>query len=200
MSRKEIDRLEVVRRVLEKRLFQVKAAELIGLSTRQTRRLCSAYEHWGPTALASRKRGMPSNRRLPAELALRATAIVRELYSDFGPTLAREKLMELHGVHVGKETLRSWMMAAEIWLTRAKRLPKVHQPRHRRSCFGELVQIDGSPHTWFEDRAGSRRHSPSRLPRCPPALPACPARHRSIVLVRSRWGLEHRTVWRSDAS
>jgi hypothetical protein len=155
MSRKEIDRLEVVRRVLEKRLSQGKAAELIGLSTRQTRRLCSAYEQLGPAALASRKRGMPSNRRPPAELELRATAIVRELYSDFGPTLAREKLMELHGVHVGKETLRKWMTAAEIWLTRAKRLPKVHQPRHRRSCFGELVQIDGSPHAWFEDRGPS---------------------------------------------
>jgi len=155
MSRKEIDRLEVVRRVLERRLTQVKAAELMGLSTRQTRRLCSAYEQRGPSALASRKRGMPSNRRLPAELELRATAIVRELYGDFGPTLAREKLMELHGVHVGKETLRKWMTAAEIWLTRAKRLPKVHQPRHRRSCFGELVQIDGSPHAWFEDRGPS---------------------------------------------
>jgi len=152
MSRKEIDRLEVVRRVLEGRLSQVKAGQLMGLCTRQVRRLCTAYEQRGPVALASRKRGMPSNRRLPAELELRATAIIRELYSDFGPTLAREKLMELHGVHVGKETLRKWMTAAEIWLTRAERLPKVHQPRHRRSCFGELVQIDGSPHDWFEGR------------------------------------------------
>ena len=155
MSCKEIDRLEVVRRVLERRLSQVKAAELIGLSTRQIRRLCTAYEQLGPTALASRKRGKPSNRRLPAELELRATAIVRELYVDFGPTLAQEKLRELHGVNVARETLRKWMAAAGIWLTRAKRLPKVHQPRHRRSCFGELVQIDGSPHAWFEDRGPS---------------------------------------------
>jgi hypothetical protein len=155
MSRKEIDRLEVIRRVLERRLSQVKAAELIGLSTRQVRRLSTAYEQLGPTALASRKRGKPSNRRLPAELELRATAIVRELYVDFGPTLAQEKLKELHGVNVARETLRKWMAAAGIWLTRAKRLPKVHQPRHRRSCFGELVQIDGSSHDWFEDRGPS---------------------------------------------
>ena len=152
MSRKEIDRLEVVRRVLERRLSQVKAAELIGLSTRQIRRLCTGYEQLGPTALASRKRGKPSNRRLPAELELRATTIVRELYVDFGPTLAREKLREVHGVNMARETLRKWMATAGIWLTRAKRLPKVHQPRHRRSCFGELVQIDGSPHAWFEER------------------------------------------------
>jgi hypothetical protein len=155
MSRKEIDRLEVVRRVLERRLSQVKAAELIGLSTRQVRRLCTAYEQDGPTALASRKRGRPSNHRLPVELELRATSIVRELYGDFGPTLAQEKLRELHGVNVAKETLRKWMAVAGIWLTRESRIPKVHQPRHRRSCFGELVQIDGSPHAWFEDRGPS---------------------------------------------
>ncbi len=106
MSCKEIDGLEVVRRVLERRLSQVKAAELIGLSTRQIRRLCTAYEQLGPTALASRKLRKPSNRRLPAELELRATAIVRELYVDFGPTLAQEKLRELHGVNVARETLR----------------------------------------------------------------------------------------------
>jgi hypothetical protein len=152
MSRKEIDRLEVVRRVLEGRLSQVKAAQLMGLCTRQVRRMCTAYKQQGPTALASRMRGSPSNRRLPAELELRATALVRELYGDFGPTLAQEKLKELHGVRVGRETLRKWMAAAGIWLTREKRLPKVHQPRHRRACFGELVQIDGSPHAWFEDR------------------------------------------------
>jgi hypothetical protein len=92
MSRKEIDRLEVVRRVLEGRLSQVKAAELIGLSTREVRRLCTGYEQDGPMALASRKRGRPSNHRLPVELELRATSIVRELYGDFGPTLAQERV------------------------------------------------------------------------------------------------------------
>jgi hypothetical protein len=127
----------------------------MGLCARQVRRLCTAYERHGPTGLASRKRGKPSNRRLSEAFQQRATEIVRELYCDFGPTLAQEKLLELHGVRVAKETLRKWMATAGIWLTRAKRLPKAHQPRHRRACFGELVQIDGSPHAWFEDRGPS---------------------------------------------
>jgi hypothetical protein len=152
MSRTEIDRLGVIRKVCEGRLSQEKAGELIGLSGRQVRRLIAAYELSGPAGLASRKRGMPSNRRLPDEIQLRATNLVRERYADFGPTLAREKLLELHGVRVAKETLRKWMAEAGIWVTRANRLPKVHQPRYRRACFGELVQIDGSPHAWFEDR------------------------------------------------
>ena len=152
MSRTEIDRVGVIRKVCEGRLSQDKAGELIGLSARQVRRLNAAYELRGPAGLASRKRGMSSNRRLPEELQLRATSLVRERYADFGPTLAREKLLELHGVRVAKETLRKWMAEAGIWLTRANRLPKVHQPRYRRACFGELVQIDGSPHAWLEDR------------------------------------------------
>jgi hypothetical protein len=152
MSRKEIDRLGVIRRVLERRLTKKKAGELMGLSARQVRRLCTAYERFGPGGLASWKRGMPSNHRLPEELRQRALAIVRDQYSDFGPTLALEKLQELHDVHVAKETLRKWMAEAGIWATRKTRLPKVHQPRQRRSCLGELVQIDGSPHAWFEER------------------------------------------------
>ena len=115
MSRKEIDRTVVVQRVLEGRLSQKKAAALMGLGTRQVRRLCTAYERQGPTGLASRKRGMPSNRRLPDELQLRALALVRERYSDFGPTLAAEKLREDHGVKVAKETLRKWMTSAALW-------------------------------------------------------------------------------------
>lgn len=152
MSRREIDRLGVIRRVLEGRLSQKKAGELMGLCARQVRRLRRAHELHGPPGLASRKRGRPSNRRLPQEVQARAVELVGELYSDFGPTLALEKLLETHGIRVAKETLRKWMMEAGIWLTRKQRIRKAHQPRHRRSCFGELVQIDGSPHAWFEER------------------------------------------------
>src|SRR3569832_2140485 len=118
MSRKEIDRLEVIRRVFESRLSQVKAGQLMGLSARQVRRLCVAYERDGPTGLASRRRGKRSNRRLPEALQARTTEVVRDLYGDFGPTLAQEKLLELHGVRVGKETLRKWMAVAGIWVNR----------------------------------------------------------------------------------
>jgi len=72
---------------------------------------------------------------------------------DFGPTLAAEKLEERHDLEVSVETLRRWMIDAEIWVPRLRRNRRVHQPRHRRSCFGELIQIDGCEHAWFEDRA-----------------------------------------------
>jgi hypothetical protein len=85
-----------------------------------------------------------------ADLAL---SLVREQYADFGPTLAAEKLVEVHGCPISRETLRSWMIAAGRWVDRRHRLPSPHQPRRRRDCFGELVQIDGSEQAWFEDRA-----------------------------------------------
>jgi hypothetical protein len=100
----------------------------------------------------SRQRGRPNNHRLPSALQEQALALVRERYVGFGPTLAQEKLSELDGVHVGRETLRKWMAAAGLWVSRRERLPLVHQLRHRRSCLGELVQIDGSDHEWFEER------------------------------------------------
>lgn len=153
MSGKELDRLEAIRRVVEGQLTQVKAGELLGLTERQVRRLCRAFERSGAAGLASRRRGRPSNRRLPEDLQARVVALVRQHYVDFGPMLAREKLMERHDVHVGRETLRKWMAAAGIWLPRRERVRRAHQPRHRRSCRGELVQIDGCDHEWFEDRA-----------------------------------------------
>jgi len=102
--------------------------------------------------LASDKRGQPSNRRLPGELGSQAIEIVRERYVDFGPTLACEKLLELHDLQVSRETLRAWLIGAGIWIPRRERVRTAHQPRHRRECLGELVQIDGCEHAWFEDR------------------------------------------------
>lgn len=78
---------------------------------------------------------------------------MRERYADFGPTLACEKLYECHGIRLAKETVRRWMRDAGLWIPRAQRPPKVYQPRARRACLGELVQIDGSEHGWFEQRA-----------------------------------------------
>ena len=87
------------------------------------------------------------------EMRTLALSLVRERYADFGPTLAAEKLAELHGCAISRETLRVWMIAAGLWVDRRHRLPSPHQPRRRRDCLGELVQIDGSEHAWFEDRA-----------------------------------------------
>jgi len=82
-----------------------------------------------------------------------ALSLVLAHYADFGPTLAAEKLRERHGVDVSVETLRRWRVEAETWVPRSRRNRRVHQPRHRRSCLGELIQIDGCEHAWFEDRA-----------------------------------------------
>ena len=153
MSRKELHRLEILGRVLERRLTQAKAAEQLGLSLRQVERLCRKLRLEGPDGLVSKKRGRPGNRKLPDSLREHALSLVLAQYVDFGPTLAAEKLRERHGLEVSVETLRRWMIEAEIWVPRSQRTRRVYPPRHRRSCVGELIQIDGCDHEWFEDRA-----------------------------------------------
>ena len=153
MSKKELDRVAIMDRIAERRLRQTEAAEMLGLSPRQVGRLFRAYRREGAGALASKKRGRTSNRKHPESLKQRALALVRSHYHDFGPTLAREKLAERHDLDVAVETLRLWMTEAGIWVPRSQRAKRSYQPRERRACFGELVQIDGSKHAWFEDRA-----------------------------------------------
>ncbi len=152
MSDGELSRLEVLRDMDQRRLTTEAAAQLLGLERRQVFRLLKAYRSEGATGLISKRRGRPSNRRKPEELRDKALAIIREQYWDFGPTLAAEKLREAHGIALGRETLRLWMIAAGIWADRKQRRKHVHQPRHRRECIGELVQVDGCEHWWFEDR------------------------------------------------
>jgi transposase len=153
MTMRELDRFKVIQDVTDGRLKPWRAAERLGLTTRQIRRLVTRYRESGAAGLVSRKRGMPGNRRLDDDLAQRALAIVRERYADFGPTLACEKLRECHGIRLAKETVRQLMMDTGLWVPRRQRPPKIYQPRARRACLGELVQIDGSEHAWFEDRA-----------------------------------------------
>ncbi len=152
MSKQELDRTELMIRVQERRLTQKRAAELLGLGVRQVERLYHRFRESGPAGLVSKKRGRPSNRQLPKKTRKRALELVRSRYPDFGPTFANEKLQELHGIEVSVETLRCWMIADGIWEPRSQGLARVHQPRPRRACLGELVQIDGSDHHWFEDR------------------------------------------------
>ncbi|MCS3743980.1 transposase [Rhizobium sp. BK661] len=152
MSQKELHRLEVIQKIRDQRLSVVQAAELLGLSRSQVHRLLQAYDRSGATGLVSKKRSRPSNRRHSEEFRNAALDLIRERYLDFGPTLAREKLIELHQISVAKETLRQWMTEASIWISRRERKKRVFQPRGRRDCLGELVQIDGSHHWWFENR------------------------------------------------
>ena len=152
MSVKELDRVQLMTRLTERRLTQRHAGELLGLTERHVRRLYRAFKAHGAQGLASAKRGKPSHRRLPTATRRRALALIRERYGDFGPTLAHQKLTEEHKLEVCVETLRLWMIAEGIWLARSQRTKRSHPPRERRACRGELVQIDGCDHHWFEDR------------------------------------------------
>ena len=105
------------------------------------------------SGVGSAARGRPGNRKLDEATAYRALILIRDRYADFGPTLACEKLRECHGLTLSKETVRHLMTDAGLWIPRKQRPPKIHQPRNRRSCLGELIQIDGSDHRWFEERA-----------------------------------------------
>ncbi len=134
MSYEELDRVSVIERVIEKRLTQLEAAQILGLTSRQVRRLRRAYERDGPVGLASKHRGRPSNRRPCPELRREALAIVHSQYEDFGPPLAHEKLTELHGLEFSVETLRHWMIDDGLWVPRARREPRIQQPRRRRPC------------------------------------------------------------------
>jgi transposase len=141
-----------MQRLEEKRLKQREAAEILGISERHVRRLLRNYRRDGERGLMSKRRGKPSNNRLAREVVAKARDLIYERYHDFGPTLAQEKLLEIHGLKISRESVRRLMIAEGLWKPKkVKRMP-VHQMRPRRACLGELVQIDGSPHAWFEDR------------------------------------------------
>ncbi|MFM0047877.1 ISNCY family transposase [Paraburkholderia sediminicola] len=153
MTMRELDRFKVIQSVADDLLKPWRAAQRLGLTTRQIRRLVARLREDGPAGLVSGRCAKPSNNRLDAGTAARALAIIRERYADFGPTLACEKLRECHGLRLAKETVRRLMTDAGLWIPRRQRPPKIHQLRSRRACVGELVQIDGSDHRWFEERA-----------------------------------------------
>jgi len=152
MSQRELDRLKVMIDLSDRRLGLDDAARLLGVGRRQLFRLRTIFRDHGAVGLISRKRGRRSNRAHGDTLRQTVVSLVRDRYADFGPTLAAEKLAKLHGLRLGVETLRQWMIADGIWLRRKDRLRRVQQPRPRRDCLGELVQIDGSEHWWFEGR------------------------------------------------
>ena len=152
MSERELTRLRVLIDLSDDRLTVEAAGTLLGLGRRQVYRLRCAFAAEGPTALVSRKRGRSGNHRHGETFRQTVLSLIREQYGDFGPTLAVEKLAARQGLRLGVETLRQWMIADGLWVDRRHRLPSPHQPRRRRECLGELVQIDGSEHAWFEDR------------------------------------------------
>jgi transposase len=150
MSQRERDRLKVLHGVQQGQFTQAKAAQLLGLTVRQVRRLQERHEQLGDAGLVHRLRGKPSNRQLDDKLRKRVLAEYRKHYAGFGPTLACEKLAE-QDLHVSPDTLRRWLLAEGLW-QRQRRRDTHRQRRPRRSCFGELVQMDTSLHDWTEGR------------------------------------------------
>ena len=152
MSHQEVDRLGVIQQVAGKQLRQRDAARQLGMSVRQVKRLVARYRVEGAAGLVSRHRGKRPGNAIADAVRQEILGIVRGNYADFGPTLACEKLAERHGHAVSVETLRQWMIAEGLWQAKRRRQARIHQRRPRRPCRGELVQIDGSPHDWFEGR------------------------------------------------
>jgi hypothetical protein len=129
----------------------VSAAGVLGVSLRQAQRLLARHRAGGGGAMIHRSRGRPAPNRLGPGVQEYVLELARQNFRDFGPTLAAEALLERHGVEVSRETLRKWMVADGLWLSRKQRR-SFHQPRLRRESYGELIQIDGSDHRWFEQR------------------------------------------------
>ena len=152
MSKRELDRAETLQRVCDRGLSVTDAAEAMNVTRRHAARLLGAYRLQGTAGLMSKRRGRPSNRRHTDAFRGYVIELIGRYYPDFGPTLAAEKLAERHDVTVSKETVRQWMIEAGLWESRTERRKRVQQPRQRRARFGELVQIDGSLHWWFEMR------------------------------------------------
>lgn len=151
MSERDLQRIEVLSKVVSGRMTTVSAAHVLDLSERQVRRLLERMRTGGAASIRHKAIGRPSNNRISDGIRDYAVALVHERYADFGPTLATEKLAERDGLFVSRETVRNWMVDAGIWLSRKQRRT-FHRPRLRREAYGELVQIDGSEHRWFEDR------------------------------------------------
>src|SRR3990167_8321909 len=152
MSKKEINQTGVFERLAKKEIKQKEVAKMLDLSTRQIRKKLKEFRRLGPVSLIHKLRGKPSNNHLDDNLINKALEIIEEKYPDFGPTFASEKLWENHMIKINSESLRLKMIKVGLWQAKAKKIS--HRSwRERKECLGELVQLDGSPHDWFEGRA-----------------------------------------------
>lgn len=152
MSEKEVERYEVFRRVSRNEILLKEAASMMGLCERQAKRLWKAFKADGKQGLVSKARGKRSNRAFGAQKEESIIEIISSHYLDFGPTLAAEKLKERHGILVSSEKLRQLMIANGLWAPNSTRKAIAHQRRPRREQIGDLIQMDASPHHWFEGR------------------------------------------------
>jgi transposase len=151
MRERDLQRIDVLSKAVGGRMTTLSAAHMLDLSEHQVRWPLERIWTGGAASIRHKAIGRPSNNRISDGARDYAITLVRERYADFGPTLATERLAERDGLRVSRETVRKWMAEAGLWLSR-KQWRTFHQPRLRREAYGELVQIDGSEHRWFEDR------------------------------------------------
>jgi hypothetical protein len=151
MRVRDLQRLKVVQRVIEKQVIERVAAGIIGCSERQVRRLVKRVREEGVGGLIHKARGKASNRKFPDKVKKKVVKLYRKKYAGFGPTLASEKLREVEKIAVSDETLRKWLLERGLWRKRRKR--SAHRRwRARKECCGEMIQMDGSHHDWLEGR------------------------------------------------
>lgn len=154
MSQKEIKKYDIIKKLISKELNGSEVADILNITARHVRRLKSKVAKGGIKALIHGNRGKPSNRRLPEKERQRIISLLHKHYSDFGPALAAEKLDELHKIKRDKGTVRSIMIAEELWKPKQKKKEEHRQWRQRKASLGEMIQYDGSYERWFEDRGG----------------------------------------------
>jgi transposase len=153
MSKEELSRLEVIQKLVEKGMRQKSAAGILGISVRQVKRLLRAYRWDGAKGLVSKQRGKLSHHQLAPGTERAALDLLKERYADFGPTLAHEKLVEREGLKISLGSVRRLMIVEGLWKAKKARKAEVHPMRERRACVGELEQMDGTDHDWFEGRS-----------------------------------------------
>ncbi len=152
MSNKELSRLEVMHKLCSGSINQSQAADILGISIRQIKRSWKAFKGEGTKGLVSKKRGIKSNHQLPEEVKKEVVELILEKYPDFGATFAHEKLTEVNGLKISIGSVRNLMIAHEIWTPKKIKKKRIFQMRQRRPKEGEMVQMDGSDHAWFEGR------------------------------------------------
>ena len=156
MSAKELDRFQVIKKLIGKYIDGTKAAELLHLTTRQIRRLKSKVKQFGPNGLINGNRGGESHNKIDNIEKKKIIELLHKHYHDFKPTFASEKLSEIHRINHDPKTIRQIMIDEGLWKPRTKKKASDHRAwRERRSCYGEMIQFDGSYEHWFENRDGT---------------------------------------------
>mgnify|MGYP001598158283 CR=1 FL=1 len=153
MSKKETERIAIMENLAANLIKQKHASKQLGVSIRQIQRMLKKYKREGVSGLVHKNRGKSGNRAMSRDKEDQIILLIKKHYPDFGPTFATEKLFEIHNITVSEEKVRLLMIKEGLWESRKRRAVEIHTYRERRSCTGELTQLDGSPHAWFEERA-----------------------------------------------